>query len=392
MKRLFISAIFSLFFYSSFAQSAEEQQGISLFQSGKMVEAASIFEKIVAGNAVNANAIHALCAIYLEMGKNKEAYAVSSKGVASYPKDDNLSIDKARAAIRIGKADEAILLMDACIVRDAEFFMPYHIKGNALDAQNKIQLAIGMYSKAIQLNANFLNAYLDRANDFAAISRYSQAILDYDKVIALSPESNEAYNRKGLANYRLENYNEAIANYSKAITLGNFYALNNRGVVYQEQGKNDLAKADFNKAISLMPNQAGDAYFNLADILNKEQKYDEALNHIQKAIALIPNSALYQALYTSILLNLKKDIEGLAAAERILVLDAKNRDGFIYKATALSNLNRYDEAIKTISLGINQYPDFYLMYSLRGFIYKKMGKMDLAEADNAKAKQLGIKN
>lgn len=392
MKKIFLSLLFAMPVCYSFAQSAEEQQALALFQNGKKAEAAAAFEKIVTATPSNLNAIHALGAIYLEMGKNQEAYTISNKGLSISKDDDNLSINKARAAARIGKADEAVVLMDACISRDAGFFMPYYVKGNALDAQGKIQLAIGMYTKAIQLNPDFPNAYLDRGNDFTGISRYPQAIADYDKVLSLTPESNEAYNMRGMANHRLEKYDNAIADYTNAIALGNFNALTNRGVVYLEQKRSDLAKADFNKAISINAQQADDAYYNLADALVNEQSYDAALANIQKAITLQPRSALYHSMHASILLNLKRDAEGLAAAEKVLALDARNRDGFIYKATALSNLKRYDEAIETVSSGIKEYPDFYVLYGVRGFIYKKMGKTDLAAADDAKAKQLGTTN
>lgn len=392
MKKIYLTLLFTGLACCSFAQSAEEQQAMSLFQNGKKAEAAVAFEKVIADSPTSLSAINALGFIYLELGKNKEAYAISEKGLVINKNDDNLSINKARAAVKIGRADEAIVLMDACIARDDSFFMPYLVKGNALDAQDKVQMAIGLYSKAIQLNPNFPNSYLDRGNDFAAISRYPQAIADYDKVLSLAPESNEAYNMRGMANYHLEKYNEAIADYTKAISLGNFYALVNRGVVYHEQAKNDLAKSDFNKAISLKPNNADDAYFNLADVFLKEENSDAALLNIEKAVGLKPGSALYQSLYAKILLNSNKDHEALATAERVLVLDAKSRDGFIFKATALSNMKRFDEAIKTITLGIDEYPDFYVMYGLRGFIYNLMGKTDLAAADHAKSKQLGTKN
>lgn len=392
MRKILLLLLFTSFTCSTFAQSAEEQQAMTLFQNGKKAEAAVAFEKIVVANPSNLNAMHALGAVYLELGKNQEAYAISNKALAISKNDDNLSINKARAAVKIGKADEAIVLMDACISRDAGFFMPYYVKGTALDAQDKVQLAVGMYSKAIQLNPNFPNAYLDRGNDFTAISRYPQAIADYDKVLSLAPESNEAYNMRGVANYQLEKYENAIADYTKAIALGNFHALTNRGVIYLVQNKNDLAKADFKEAISISPNYAHDAYYNLADILNKEQQNNEALINIEKAVLLLPNSALYQTMCAKILLSLKKDKEALATTDKILAIDAKSRDGFILKTTALNNLDRYDEALKTITQGITEYPDFHLMYSTRAYIYKQMGKTELAAADNAKAKQLGTKN
>lgn len=392
MKNLFFVLLFAGFTLSSFAQTPQEQAALNLMEEGKTTEAIAAFEKILSASPSNLDVINVLGQLYIKAGKSKAAYDVSTKGLAISKNDDNIAINKAKAAISLGKMDEAITLMEAAIARDPGFFMPYAVKANALDEQNKIQLAIGMYSKSIQLAPNYPNNYYYRGVDFATISRYPQAIQDYTKAIELMPQFADAYNMRGIAYDQLEKYDNAIADYTKAIAYGNFNALTNRGVAYIEQGKYDLAKADFNKAISINPKLADDAYYNLANVLKKEQQYNTALPNIEKALALRPKSTLYHSMYASILLGLNRHNEALAVTEKVLAIDAKNRDGFIYKATALSNLKRYDEAIKTITDGINEYPDFFLMYGLRAFIYKQMGKTELAEADNAKAKQLGIKN
>jgi tetratricopeptide (TPR) repeat protein len=87
----------------------------------------------------------------------------------------------------------------------------------------------------------------------------------------------------------------------------------------------------------------------------------------------------------------RKDAEGLASAEKALVLDPQNIDALILKTTALSNLKRFDEAIKTITAGIKLYPEENMMYGLRAFVYRMMGKTDLAAADEAKSAAAGNK-
>jgi tetratricopeptide (TPR) repeat protein len=194
-----------------------------------------------------------------------------------------------------------------------------------------------------------------------------------------------------MAYYHLKKYDAAIADYTKAIELGSGNALVNRGIVYADEGKTGLAKADFNKAINNNSHD-GDAYYQLGLIAQHEQKWGEALSDVEKAVAIHPNSPVYNVLYASTLLTHDRNDEGLAAANKVLAVDENNYDGIILKASALNNLKRFDEAVTVITNGINFYPNDYIMYSTRAFIYRKMGKTTLADADEAKSKQLAAQN
>jgi tetratricopeptide (TPR) repeat protein len=67
-------------------------------------------------------------------------------------------------------------------------------------------------------------------------------------------------------------------------------AYNNRGVLYKDQQKYELALADYNKAIELNPNDAK-AYYNRGNLYSDQQKYELALADYNKAIELNPNYA-----------------------------------------------------------------------------------------------------
>ncbi|RYZ95842.1 MAG: tetratricopeptide repeat protein, partial [Sphingobacteriaceae bacterium] len=174
VKVILIAAL-TLISLRGFAQLTLER-GYELVQQGKIPESIAVFEQIAVKQPRNSEVYNALSQLYYRQSKYKQAYDAADKGLAISVKDDNLSISKAKAANNLGKFDEAIALMDACIARDAAFFLPYAVKANAYDGQNKLQLAIGLYSKSIQLDPEYARNYLDRGSDFASLSRYDQAI------------------------------------------------------------------------------------------------------------------------------------------------------------------------------------------------------------------------
>jgi tetratricopeptide (TPR) repeat protein len=59
------------------------------------------------------------------------------------------------------------------------------------------------------------------------------------------------------------------------------------GYTYTLKGKNDLAIKEFNQALSL-DEKYFDAYYNLGLVLNKEKRYNEALDNFVKAAEISP--------------------------------------------------------------------------------------------------------
>ncbi|MEP6611400.1 MAG: tetratricopeptide repeat protein [Mucilaginibacter sp.] len=393
MKKILITITCLMLSITAFCQSPAEQAALELAKQGKYPEAIAAFEKIISADGKNVNAFNVLSQLYLRSNKTQQGYDVAARGLAIAPDNIDLNITKAKAAMALNRDDEALAIMDAAIVKHDDVFILYVIKGNVLDDQNKVQMAIGAYSKSIQLKPDFASAYLSRAEDFAAISRYDNALADYNKYIEMANDDDVAFNMRGMTNYRLGKNNEAIADYSKSIELNKEqkYALVNRGVVYADLGNRDKAIADYNQAIAIDPKYP-DSYLQLAKVYYKDHNYGPAQQNMEKGLAIRTTSPMYYAVYAKILLSADKNTEGLAAAEKVLSLDKVNSDGYLLKATAYSNMERYDDAINTINEGLKVFPDNYLFYSLRSAVYKFKGNTAMSEADNQKAKELGTKN
>ena len=87
------------------------------------------------------------------------------------------------------------------------------------------------------------------------------ALADFSKAIKLNPNNAKAYNNRGNVYSNNKKYDLAIADFSKAIELNpnNPQAYYNRGVVEFYSGKKDAACKDMKKAANLGSQQAADA-------------------------------------------------------------------------------------------------------------------------------------
>jgi tetratricopeptide (TPR) repeat protein len=122
-------------------------------------------------------------------------------------------------------------------------------KSVVLRKLNRPEEALIAIEQAISLQNNNANLYSERGNILSNLKRYAQAEIAINQAIKLNPRSV-------------------------------FY--NNRGVLYEEQGKPELAIADYNQAIALNPNHA-EAYGNLGLLYEKIGNTKAARSNSQKA-------------------------------------------------------------------------------------------------------------
>jgi len=391
MKSLLTAALIALSAVAN-AQSEAEKAALGLAQAGKTDAAITAFKKVVVAEPKNPNAADALAQLYYAKGSFQESYNTALKGQTAAPENANLSITRAKAAIKLDKSDEAIQLMDGLINMDGTFFYPHYVKAQALDAQGKLQQAIGSYSKAIQLDPKFPMAWFERAGDFGALGRDEQALSDINEFLRMAPDDDAGLNLRGTVYARMNRPDAAIENYNAAIAANpqQHLAYANRGQAYEVMGRMTEAEADYQKSISI--NAAYPAsYFYLAVLLNERKDNEAALAAILKAISLRPQETNFHARAAKIYLSVDKDPEGLAEAEKVIAADDRNTDGWIFKASALSNMKEFDKSISVLNAAVQKFPDNYLIYAVRGFVYKQQGKTAEAAADEAKARELGTK-
>jgi tetratricopeptide (TPR) repeat protein len=95
----------------------------------------------------------------------------------------------------------------------------YFNGGNVYYNQEKWDLALAEYSKAIVIDPNHADAYNNRGNVYLNQKKWNLAVDDYTRSIAINPNLGEAYNNRGLAYLKLGDFNKARENFQRAAQL-----------------------------------------------------------------------------------------------------------------------------------------------------------------------------
>jgi tetratricopeptide (TPR) repeat protein len=130
------------------------------------------------------------------------------------------------------------------------------------------------------------------------------------------------------------------------------FPYNNRGLVYYNKKDYNKAISDFTEAIRINPSYFF-AYYDRGLSYDHIREYDKAISDYTEAI------------------RLKEDA-----------------DAYCARGWAFYEQREYTKAINDYNEAIRLNPNFALAYTDRGTAYQKLGKLDKAKADFAKAAQL----
>ena len=183
-------------------------------------------------------------------------------------------------------------------------------KGDTLLEWKQYKQALEAYGKAIKLKSNCVEAWLGQGKALLEQGEYDRAIAAFEKVIKLKPQDFEGY-------------------YYKAATL-------------EEADRVAETTAFYQEVTTLLPKLAGPWFFQ-GMFLNRQQRYEAAMNSLDRAVELSP-TPMYLMARSIALERMERYQEALDDIDRILITgDAAL--AWIQHAKLLEKLERYEAAI-----------------------------------------------
>jgi len=185
-----------------------------------------------------------------------------------------------------------------------------------------------------------------------------------------------------------KDYVSALAYAEKLVTSrGEAKDWSEKGRCLNRLERYDEALECLDKAIELDSNYAI-AWRIRGDVLDDLKRYDEAVESLDKAIKIDPNNASSWRIRGYVLRNLKRYDEALASFDRAIELDANYQWAWRNRGGVLSNLKRYDEALASFDRAIELDANYQWAWANRGGVLSNLKRYDEALASFDRAIEL----
>lgn len=163
--------------------------------------------------------------------------------------------------------------------------------------------------------------------------------------IRLRPRSTDLRLRKAAINIQLEQWDYAVEEYGRVLQLDskNLAALYYRAYAHQSLRHYDLAKADYESFLAIMPKHF-EAQLGLAMVKRKLGRSVDTLDELNRLVQLFPDSALAYAARAGYEAEQKYYDLALYDWDEALKLRPDDVEFSVSKVDVLISLKRYDEA------------------------------------------------
>ena len=164
--------------------------------------------------------------------------------------------------------------------------------GAAYYQQNKLEIALDEFSRAVEIDANFGQAYNGLGLVFAALGEDAKADANFKKAIQVQPASSESHNNYGSFLCAHKRYDESISQFLEAVKNPLYSTPNlayaNAGICSARKNDTKNAEVYLNKALQIEPLTYSAAQA-LAEIQFKRGDAPLAQKTLQNALIASPN-------------------------------------------------------------------------------------------------------
>lgn len=331
-------------------------------------------------------------------------------------------LQQALSLHKAGRLDEAAEIYKAVLRKDARDFDANLYLGMVLVQQQDYEPAIFRLQTAAKVNAQSALAQVNLGVALAGCERHSDAVTAFETALRLKPDFADAQARLANAYYRSGRLDDALAAYDRLLaTRPDPALLNDKGCVLRDLKQYDAAATALRQALALVPEYT-QAQINLGHVLFDAQDFSAAADAYKDALARDPGNKDALAGYIKALKAASRDEELEAAITRVVAsgqasgllmldlghllrkkkkfaeaidayakaaeLDGDNPEIFFYWGLLLYDLGRYDGAAEAYGHMIRLKPDAGAAYQGRAEALRRIGRVEEALADYARAVEL----
>jgi protein O-GlcNAc transferase len=177
---------------SGVASVMSARQAFDLYQAGRMVEAAALCERLVAGDPAATAAWHLLGAARLSLGRPADALAALDRALALDPVRSGALSARAAALVALERFDEGLAACALALAADPDNPLVLNASGVAQRRLGRPMEALAAYDRALALSPGFVDALCNRGVALSDLDRFGEALAAHDQACAAAPNDPRA--------------------------------------------------------------------------------------------------------------------------------------------------------------------------------------------------------
>lgn len=296
--------------------------------------------------------------------------------------------------------DKALKEFEEAISIDPLYKKPFLNIGALYSSKKDYEKAISYYKKALEIDPNYLEAIQNIGGQYILQKKFAQALPYFKELLRKDPKYLDAYQLIAEVYQEQGLYKNAIESLEKGIEVdekhADFYIA--LAQVYKDIRDEESSNKYLEKGLLLQQKKPTVAYhYNLAKILRKQGKYDQAIQELNTALELEPKNIISHILLAQVYQDKADYLKSIEVLEKALLIDSLNIDIYLDLDYSLRNQKEYKRSIellnKAISLFLYKEDNKKLaqIYDGLGQAYFYNNEFNLAEDSYSKAISLDLR-
>ncbi len=350
------------------------QSAVALHQSGRLMQAASIYKQVLDVDPKNGDALHLLGLVFHQSGQPTTAVKLIKRALEVYPNQSDFLRNLADILKESGQFEKSVQIYRRIIELHSGSNEVYNSLGISLSKLNLLEEAIRVYQHAIRFDPKYVPTYNHMGMSFAELGQFDKAMSVCKKAIELDHYNYEAYNTLGNIYTELGQLENGLRAYQKALDLNPCIAeLHfNYANVLKLKGKLKESVSAYQRAIVFNSNYS-EAYYNLGTLLQKQGKLEESVSVYQKVLAINPN---YAEVYNNLghMLHKQRKLDGaFQFYQKAISLKPDFVVAYRNLGDVLSQQGKIEQAIQSYDKAIEIQPDNAQSHHHRGMLLLLQG-------------------
>ena len=279
----------------------------ALLDAVKYEEALACYEKILASNPRDVEALHGRADALLHLGRNDDVLPCCDAILTRDPADMDALFYKARALLNLDRIVESI----ECYNDVLEY---------TFDNSDILAEALGGYNAILAICPDNIDALRGRASALLNLGRSEEALKGYDAILERDPNDVDALQNKAAALCNLDQYEKALYCYDRILASSpdDPKVMRDKANAFFDWGRYQDALACYGAVLKNDPSAAVDVHSKATTLYNLK-RYQEAITYYDDVLKLHPG-------YADALFYKGIALDGLGSHNQAGICIAKARD------------------------------------------------------------------